>query len=118
MNVKTIDPKNPNISVTEKASIYLRQQIQSRQSAGLRFSVKGSGCNGLKYVLDFVDEPNSDDSLVTIDESVKVYVTQEALPYVAGTKIDYITDGLNRSIKFINPNSAAECGCGESFSVK
>ena len=117
MKVTTIDPNNPNISVTEKASLYLQQQIQNRQSAGLRFSIKKSGCNGFKYVLDFIDELNSDDSLVIINPGVKLYVTKEALPYVSGTQIDYVTDGLNQTIKFINPNSAAECGCGESFSV-
>jgi iron-sulfur cluster assembly accessory protein len=51
------------------------------------------------------------------DEQLTLYVTQEALPYVNGTKIDCVTEGLNQVIKFINPNSSAECGCGESFSV-
>ena len=117
MAVKTIDPNKPDISMTEKASIYLRQQVQSRQSVGLRFSVKESGCNGYKYVLDFIDKPDCEDCLVDIDDELKLYVTKEAIPYVTGTQIDYIIEGLNRTITFNNPNAAEECGCGESFSV-
>ncbi len=117
MTVKTIDPNKPAITMTKKAGAYLRQQMQSRNCMGLRLSVKESGCNGFKYVLDFIDQPEGDDSQIVVEDGVNVYVAKGALRYLLGTQIDYVTEGLNQSIKFINPNASAECGCGESFSV-
>ncbi|TWX73569.1 HesB/IscA family protein [Colwellia sp. C1TZA3] len=118
MTVMTFEPNNPSVSVSENARIYLSKNIQNKQAMGLCFSVKKSGCNGFKYVLDFIDDTDVSEDLVMIkDDKLTLYVTQEALPYVNGTEIDCVTEGLNQVIKFINPNSSAECGCGESFSV-
>jgi iron-sulfur cluster assembly accessory protein len=118
MTVMTFEPSKPSVTLSENARTYLAKNIQNKQAIGLCFSVKKSGCNGFKYVLDFIDESRLNDDLVIInDDKLTLYVTQEALPYVNGTKIDCVTEGLNQVIKFINPNSSAECGCGESFSV-
>ena len=122
MTVMTFEPKNPSVTLSDNARSYLAKKIQNKQAIGLYFSVKKSGCNGFKYVLDFITELNAelgtDDELVLIkDDQLTLYVTQEALPYVNGTVIDCVTEGLNEVIKFSNPNSSAECGCGESFSV-
>jgi len=118
MTVMTFKPSKPRVTLSDSARIYLSKEIQNKQATGLCFSVKKSGCNGFKYMLDFIDKPRSEDDLVLInDQQLKLYVTQEALPYVNGTEIDCVTEGLNKVIKFINPNSSAECGCGESFSV-
>ena len=118
MTVMTYEPNKPNVSLSASARIFLTQKIKTKQAVGLCFSVKKSGCNGLRYVLDFIDNPSTNDNLIVIDDDeLKLYITQEALPYVNGTEIDCVTEGLNKVIKFINPNSSAECGCGESFSV-
>ena len=118
MTVMTFEPNKPSVTLSNSARAFLTKKIQHKQAIGLCFSVKKSGCNGFKYVLDFIEEPSTDDSLVVIkDENLKLYVTKEALPFVNGTEIDCVTDGLNQVIKFINPNSTAECGCGESFSL-
>ena len=118
MTVMTYEPSKPNVSLSANARIFLTQKIKTKQAVGLCFSVKKSGCNGLRYVLDFIDNPSTNDNLIVIDDDeLKLYITQEALPYVNGTEIDCVTEGLNKVIKFINPNSSAECGCGESFSV-
>jgi iron-sulfur cluster assembly accessory protein len=122
MTVMTFEPKNPCVTLSDNARSYLAKKIQNAQAVGLYFSVQKSGCNGFKYVLDFITELNAelgtDDELVIIkDDQLTLYVTQEALPYVNGTVIDCVTEGLNEVIKFSNPNSSAECGCGESFSV-
>ena len=118
MTVMTFEPSKPSITLSAKARIYFSKNIQNKQAIGLCFSVKKSGCNGFRYVLDFIDDSSINDNLVMInDEQLTLYVTQEALPYVNGTRIDCVTEGLNQVIKFINPNSSAECGCGESFSV-
>ena len=118
MTVMTFEPDKPNVSLSNSARIFLSQKIETKQAIGLCFSVKKSGCNGLRYVLDFIDKPSTEADLVIInDDKLKLYITVEALPYVNGTEIDCVTEGLNKVIKFINPNSSAECGCGESFSV-
>ena len=118
MTVMTFEPNKPSVTLSDSARIFLSQTIKNKQAFGLRFSVKKSGCNGFRYVLDFIEKPSEEESLVVInDGELKLYVTQEALPYVNGTEIDCVTEGLNKVIKFINPNSSAECGCGESFSV-
>ena len=118
MTVMTFEPNKPSVSLSDSARIFLSQKIKAKQAIGLCFSVKKSGCNGLRYVLDFIDKTSSEEGLIIIDDDeLKLYITQEALPYVNGTEIDCVTEGLNKVIKFINPNSSAECGCGESFSV-
>lgn len=118
MSVVTFDPTKPRVTLSDSARIFLSQKIENKQADGLRFSVKKSGCNGFRYVLDFIDKPSDEVGLVVInDDKLKLYITVEALPYVNGTEIDCVTEGLNKVIKFINPNSATECGCGESFGI-
>jgi iron-sulfur cluster assembly accessory protein len=114
MHVSTFDPKA--IIVTEAARAHLRAQIaDSRRS--LRLGVKESGCNGYMYTLDYIDAPGAADLACPVDDSVTLYVSTEDLPMVQGTEVDYVTEGLNSSLKFKNPNAATYCGCGESFAV-
>lgn len=118
MTVKTFEPNKPRITLSNSARIFLSEKIESQQADGLCFSVKKSGCNGFRYVLDFIEKPSSKEGLIVInDDKLDLYITQEALPYVNGTEIDCVTEGLNKVIKFINPNSSTECGCGESFGI-
>lgn len=115
MNVSTFDPRA--IIVTEAARAHLRGQIANSGRPFLRLGVKESGCNGYMYTLDFIDAPDSGDLACQLDDSVTVYVSTADLPMVRGTEVDYVTEGLNSSLKFKNPNAAAYCGCGESFAV-
>lgn len=118
MSVMTFDPTKPSVTLSDSARTFLSQKIENKQADGLCFSVKKSGCNGFRYVLDFIDKPSNEIGLVIInDDKLKLYITEDALPYVNGTEIDCVTEGLNKVIKFINPNSSTECGCGESFGV-
>jgi iron-sulfur cluster assembly accessory protein len=115
MNVSTFDPKA--IVVTEAARAHLRAQIADSRRPYLRLGVKESGCNGYMYTLDFIDEPNAADLPCQVDDGVTLYVSTEDLPMVRGTEVDYVTEGLNTSLKFKNPNAATYCGCGESFAI-
>lgn len=83
---------------------------------GLRLGVRTSGCSGMAYVLEFVDEPASDD-IVFEDKGVKVVVDGKSLQFLNGTQLDFVKEGLNEGFKFTNPNVKDECGCGESFHV-
>ena len=83
---------------------------------GVRLGVKTSGCSGLAYVLEFVDEPEDDDEVFE-DQGVKVIVDRKSLMHLDGTELDYGKEGLNEGFKFNNPNVKDACGCGESFKV-
>jgi iron-sulfur cluster assembly protein len=67
-------------------------------------------------VVDYADAAAAED-VVFEDQGVKVVVDRQSLPYLDGTQVDYVRQGLNESFKFKNPNVKDECGCGESFNV-
>lgn len=91
--------------------------MQSRGNGlGVRLGVKTSGCSGLAYVLEFVDELDEEDEVFE-DHGVKVIIDKKSLVYLDGTELDYGKEGLNEGFKFNNPNVKDECGCGESFKV-
>jgi iron-sulfur cluster assembly accessory protein len=116
MSVASYQP-GEQISVTQAASAHIRTQISSTGHKFLRLGVKESGCNGYMYTLDYVDEPTEQDKAFDVADGVCVYVSGQDLPLVAGTEVDLVTEGLNSSLKFKNPNAQSHCGCGESFSV-
>ncbi len=83
---------------------------------GIRLGVTTTGCSGLAYLIEFVDELNPDDSVFEQD-GVSVIVDQKSLVYLDGTEVDFVREGLNEGFEFKNPNQKGECGCGESFTV-
>ncbi|MEE8481986.1 MAG: iron-sulfur cluster assembly protein IscA [Acidiferrobacterales bacterium] len=105
------------ISLTENAAKRVRSFLEKRgKGIGLRLGVKTTGCSGLAYVLEFVDE-YSDEDEVFESQGIKVIVDPKSLAYIDGTRLDYTKEGLNEGFKFENPNVKDECGCGESFTV-
>lgn len=105
------------ITLSEAAADRVRQFMDNRKSGvGVRLGVKTSGCSGMAYVLEFVDELNDDD-VVFEDHGVKVIVDKKSLVYLDGTQLDYGKEGLNEGFLFNNPNVKDACGCGESFTV-
>ncbi len=107
------------ITVSEKALAQVNR-LKSQQNLGadygLRVSVKGGGCSGLSYGLDFENEEKKGDQIFE-DKGVKLFVDMKSFLYLAGTELDF-SDGLNgKGFHFVNPNAARSCGCGESFSV-
>ncbi|KCX77645.1 iron-sulfur cluster assembly accessory family protein, partial [Acinetobacter baumannii 940793] len=83
---------------------------------GIRVGVKTSGCSGLAYVLEFVDDIDEHDQIFE-QFGVKVFVDPKSLVYLDGLEMDYVKNGLNEGFEFNNPNKKGECGCGESFTV-
>jgi len=105
------------ITLTEKAAKHVSRYIEKRgKGIGLRFGVRTTGCSGLAYKLEYVDE-RSDEDQVFESHGIKVFVDAGSLQYVDGTCIDFVRQGLNESFRFENPNIKGECGCGESFTV-
>lgn len=105
------------ISMTTAAAERVRSFLQNRgKGVGLRVGVKTTGCSGLAYVLEFVDELNEDDHVFD-DHDLKLIVDGKSLVYIDGTQLDFVKEGLNEGFQFNNPNVNGECGCGESFTV-
>lgn len=105
------------ITLTESAARHVAAQLQRRgKGAGLRLGVRTSGCSGFAYQLDFADAADPSD-LAFESHGVKVFVDGKSLPFVDGTELDFVREGLNEGFRFNNPNVSAECGCGESFTV-
>ncbi|GGW52357.1 iron-sulfur cluster assembly protein IscA [Alishewanella tabrizica] len=105
------------ISMTVAAAERVSSFLQNRgKGVGLRVGVKTTGCSGLAYVLEFVDELNDDDQVFE-DHGLKLIVDGKSLVYIDGTQLDFVKEGLNEGFQFNNPNVNGECGCGESFTV-
>ncbi|MEX2379262.1 MAG: iron-sulfur cluster assembly accessory protein [Vicingaceae bacterium] len=82
----------------------------------VRVGVKGGGCSGLMYNLEFDSELTDEDKLIE-DNGVKIVVDKKSVLYLVGTELDF-SDGLNgKGFSFVNPNASRTCGCGESFSI-
>jgi iron-sulfur cluster assembly protein len=107
------------IAVTEKAKERIAQlKIEEGHSPAhnIRVSVKGGGCSGLMYDLNFDDQIKDIDEVFE-DKGIKILVDKKSLLYLLGTTLDF-SDGLNgKGFQFVNPNASRTCGCGESFSV-
>jgi len=107
------------ITVTTKAIVEVRKLMSQETTDGelsLRVGVKGGGCSGLSYVLDFVKETRSDDKIMEFD-GMKVVMDPKSAIYLNGTELDF-TDGLSGSgFTFNNPNAQRTCGCGSSFAM-
>ncbi|WP_290701544.1 iron-sulfur cluster assembly protein IscA [Amphritea sp.] len=105
------------ITMTPAASQHVSKYLQSRgHGLGIRLGVRTSGCSGMAYVLEFVDDTQDEDEVFET-EGVKVIIDPKSLLYLDGTELDFVKEGLNEGFKFINPNVKNECGCGESFNI-
>lgn len=105
------------VSLSERAATHVATFLQKRgKGFGLRLGVRTSGCSGMAYKIEFVDDINEDDQVFEC-HGVKVVVDTRSLPYLDGTELDYAREGLNQGFKFNNPNVKDQCGCGESFNT-
>lgn len=106
-----------SVTLSEKAAKHVSNYIAKRgKGFGIRLGVRTSGCSGMAYKLEFVDEQQPED-LIFESHGVRVIVDPKSLPYLNGTELDFVREGLNEGFKFNNPNVKDACGCGESFNV-
>jgi iron-sulfur cluster assembly protein len=105
------------ISLSTAAADRVRNFLVARgHGVGLRLGIKKTGCSGYAYVVNYAEEIAANDVVFEV-LGVKVVVDRESLPFVDGTEVDFVKQGLNEAFKFRNPRAKAECGCGESFSL-
>lgn len=118
MTVATHDPNVDAVTLTPTAVEHFEKLLfAGDKSKILRLSTETSGCTGYAYVLDMVDSAEGQDVILSPSKKITLAIDPKAITILNGTEIDYVTEGVNRVVKFNNPNVVAECGCGESFSV-
>jgi len=106
------------LGLTEKAARQVKQLMhaQGLENVYLRMGVKGGGCSGLSYSLEFDNELGPHDKKFDI-EGIPVVCDAKSYLYLNGTTLDYVTEGLTGGFTFSNPNAKSSCGCGTSFSA-
>ena len=105
------------IELSDAAALRVQHFIDNRgKGLGLRLGVKTTGCSGLAYVIEFVDELSADDEVFE-SKGVKVIVDKKSLLFLDGTEVDFAKVGLQEGFQFKNPKAKDACGCGESFTV-
>ena len=106
------------ILVTDPAACKIKTALAKRgKGLGIQIGVRTTGCSGLAYVLEYVDNPNIHCVEHHDSNGIRVFVDPKHRPYLLGLTLDYQRQGLNEGFEFINPNERDRCGCGESFRV-
>jgi len=106
------------VLLTEAAVRQVKKLMEEQelQNVFLRMGVKGGGCSGLSYSLEFDTELGPHDKTFDID-GIKIVVDAKSYLYLVGTNLDYVTQGLTGGFTFVNPKAKSTCGCGTSFSA-
>lgn len=107
------------ISLTDTASKKIKLNLERRgKGAGIRIGVKTTGCSGLAYTMEYVDEYTAEVGVTNFaQKDFVVLIDSKSLVYLDGLTMDWVRNGLNEGFDFINPNERDRCGCGESFRV-
>ena len=118
MDITNTETQAPVITLTASAIKEVKRliNVQGITEGGLRLGVKGGGCSGLSYTINFDEKIGPHDQVYDF-EGVKVIVDAKSAIYLQGTQLDYQKDLMSGAFKFVNPNANKTCGCGESFSA-
>ena len=113
------DEKEYKFSISEEASKQIKLQLQKRDNPNcyLRLGVKGAGCSGYSYVLQFEDSLPKERDYIFTEYDIKVVIDKKSILYLNGSMLDWEKSLLNQGFKFINPNEKSRCGCGISFTI-
>jgi iron-sulfur cluster assembly protein len=108
------------VNITEAAVKYAKRRLEQRgtPNAAVRLGIRGGGCSGFSYVIEFSDEAPRSRDTVSEFGGVKFYVDKKSLIYLGGSTLDYVNSLMFQGFKFLNPQEATKCGCGHSFTVK
>jgi iron-sulfur cluster assembly protein len=106
------------IEISEKAASRIRTMIGEKGTpeGGLRLGVKGGGCSGLSYFVDWAAAPSRLDQVIERD-GARVFVDAKSAVFLAGTVVDFQQTLMQSGFVFRNPNVKSACGCGESFTI-
>jgi len=105
------------VEITAAAADKIKDILaEEPMGAAFRIGVDGGGCSGFKYCYSVAEQPAAGDHLVEKD-GARLVVDETSLPFLLGAKVDFVDDLMGQAFKIENPNAAASCGCGVSFSV-
>ena len=106
------------VMLTRKAIDMAKAALVKRGTpdAALRLGVRGGGCSGVSYAMEFSDKLRPRDHEYNFD-GLKVLIDPKSLVYLRGAVLDYTVELMQHGFKFRNPNEKSSCGCGESFTV-
>ena len=119
MRLSLTETLSAPVALSENASKQVKQLKQAQnlpETVFLRMGVKGGGCSGMSYNLEFDTEMGPHDKAFEID-GIKVVVDKKSYLYLNGTTLDYVQQGLTGGFTFVNPKAKSSCGCGTSFSA-
>ena len=106
------------IEISEKAAARIRALSTEKGTpeGGLRLGVKGGGCSGLSYFIDWAAGPSKLDQVIERD-GARVFVDPKSAVFLQGTTVDWQQTLMQTGFVFRNPNVKSACGCGESFTI-
>ena len=105
------------IQATDTATRKISENLKRRgHGLGIRLGIRTTGCSGLAYVLEYIDQISDDDMAFEMKDFV-VVVDPKSMTYLQDVEIDYVRQGLNEGFEFRNPAEKDRCGCGESFRI-
>ncbi|HZF47135.1 MAG TPA: iron-sulfur cluster assembly accessory protein [Polyangiaceae bacterium] len=117
-------PSKRMIAVSQKAVDAMRAQLEKRNTpnSAIRVGLRGGGCSGFSYVIEFDDNPPRPGDLVLEfpeegKSTVRVFCDKKSIIYLGGSVLDWEKTLMFQGFKFKNPNEASSCGCGHSFNV-
>jgi iron-sulfur cluster assembly protein len=119
---EAVNPSNvegkADIQLTKKAIDMAKKAIERRSQPtfGLRLGVRGGGCSGVSYAIEFADKARGRDHVFDF-EGLNIVVDPKSLIYLRGSVLDYEVKLMQHGFKFRNPNEKSGCGCGESFTI-
>ena len=124
VTTETREPQIPadklGMRISDGTVAFAKEKLAKRGTpdAAIRLGIKGGGCSGFSYVIQFEDDPPRERDRVYDIEGVRFIVDKKSLIYLAGSLLDYERTLMFQGFKFRNPNEASSCGCGHSFTVK
>lgn len=105
------------ITITPSAAAKIVRNLERRGGGmGIRIGVRTTGCSGLAYVLEYVDDLQTGDD-AELHDGFSVIINKKDQPYFQNLAVDYVRQGLNEGFQFINDAEKDRCGCGESFRI-
>ncbi len=109
---------SPAIEITPKALKMAKKKVADAEAPvlGLRLGVKGGGCSGVSYVVQYAEQQRSNDQIFEF-EGLKIFVDAKSLSHLSGTTLDWEEKLMGYGFKFRNPKAKSGCGCGSSFAI-
>ena len=105
------------VSFSDDAINHFTTNLEKNKDAiGIKIGIRKAGCSGYEYFFDFI-QSSKGLNLIFENNACRIFIDKFSFDFLKGSKVDYVNDGLNSGIKFLNPNAKAVCGCGESFTV-